>query len=312
MSRRHFVGTAERIAHWVGLYGPAWRFRAAQAIGSGGPFDLKLERETARQATYWRLRQRHPQKAAREYPLNHAAMEIERQEQLRQRAQLLSLAGVPANEIDERLGMPPGQIQAWQNIFFDLQTAEATDWLQCHVILPTMEVNPLLAVKMRLARYGGRVVLDDIFAAEAKYSDDEVTQLSWIRNRFLLQMEAALDFSDLVRDGAAKVFEIAVRNALKIQRLLTAPIRHAPKKVRQSPRSPESRKRKKSQPGQTTDDTGTDARSDPAADLNQQGTIGAAQSAKASTAAQPPLDQAGMSSIEPASRRWRRAQRRSA
>lgn len=203
--------------HWMGCYGPSWRWRRAQTYGRAR-FDRSTDRDIADAVHYLRLEKRNPRRAEEVYPDIAAADQLQRVEAVVELLQLLSLARVEAQQIAQRANLPPPYVVRWQRLFFDLPaSAKATDWVSVHVLQPMMGLNPLCAVKMRLAYFGGQTVLDEILKAETAYSGDPAKQLAAIRLRYGLEMEAALDEIAENRDKPDECFRLALQGWLAMR-----------------------------------------------------------------------------------------------
>lgn len=200
----------------VGRYGPSWRWRCALAPGDQ-PFAVRQDREIAQAADYVRRKAADPRQAELRYPEIAAADQLRDVEVVVELLQLLSLARIAADEIARRAKLPVRYVSLWQRLFFDLSAGDyARDWVSVHVLHPMMAIKPLLAVKMRLAFFGGPNVTNAILEAETGYSDDHATQLAALRIRYGLELEAALDEIFNASDDPERRFQVALKGWLAI------------------------------------------------------------------------------------------------
>jgi hypothetical protein len=225
----------------IGRHGPSWRWRCAQAPGDL-PFAYRRDREIADAADYLRRKGEDPRQAERRYPEIAGADHLRQVESVVELLQLLSLARIATFQIARRAKLPLRYVSRWQRLFFDLSAGEyASDWVSVHVLHPMMAINPLLAVKMRLAFAGGPIVINAILEAETGYNDDQAAQLAALRIRYGLELEAALDEISDSRDNPDQRFQLALNAWLSITDRLNRVHAPAPQQGDQPPAATDNR-----------------------------------------------------------------------
>jgi hypothetical protein len=147
--------------------------------------------------------------AEAEYPDLARAAHLEQCPETTFRLRLLSLAGVPIEEIAERIGISPGTIETWQRVFFDLADfRDRRDWVEIHVCAPEQAAGRGdIAVQYRMALVGGPLVAGHLL--DVGPPADEADRVRKRRERLDLMTERAISMVLQDRRDAMKFIEFA-------------------------------------------------------------------------------------------------------
>jgi len=189
--------TFDNMEHRIGGPGYRWK-RAKQHAGLQRPSWSQHLDEPTRQATaYLRMHDRVGEEPAeREFPLIAAACALFQNEQDFQTVRLCVLGELPTAEIAARFGVYQEVIEIAKTLFFDIRDVRnASSWMSNHVFMPEVKGGSMdFAAKMKLAFYGGPVMVRGLLDAEENLPLEEAQR--FVDQETLLhgKLQAALGF----------------------------------------------------------------------------------------------------------------------
>ena len=177
--------------------GPGYRWKLAQhrAFEQRSIWEQHLDEPSKQAVAYLRIyEQVGEQRANQKYPATAAACNLFRNEQAFQTLKLSVLGNIPRVETAARLGTDQEVIEIAEALFFDIRDMrEATSWMNSHVFMPEVKAGNInLAVKMKLAFYGGAVITRALFEGEENLPLDEAHRIVDQETLLYAKLQAAL------------------------------------------------------------------------------------------------------------------------